>query len=94
MNDNSFFLLALAVWPILIFSLVYKIFKLINIKIAILSGSIFNICLFFGISYLWFYLIAIDGVSQVIGIFFFIGYFLLMEIILLIFLLIKKSKDK
>ncbi|MBM7694267.1 uncharacterized protein with PQ loop repeat [Peribacillus deserti] len=68
MNDTNFFLASLILWLLLLSGTVYLILKQKQTyRVGILSRSILNIGLCIIISSLWFYSIAIDGISHDMG---------------------------
>ena len=90
-NDQYILELILLVWAI--GSLVIIIMQARNtrsVKASLLRGTIVNLAYTVIISLTWFYAVAIDGFSQVFGVYFFVGIFLILEIVFLVVLLIVK----
>lgn len=90
-NDQYILELILLVWAI--GALVIIIMQARNtrsVKASLLRGTIVNLAYTVIISLTWFYAVAIDGFSQVFGVYFFVGIFLILEIVFLVVLLIVK----
>jgi len=90
-NDQLMLELILLVWAS--GSLVIIITQARNtksVKASLLRGTIVNLAYTVVVSLTWFYAVALDGFSQVFGVYFFVGIFLILEIVLLVVLLIAK----
>ncbi|UKS57381.1 hypothetical protein [Exiguobacterium acetylicum] len=92
-NDKSILELILIVWAIgAIIIIVSQARSKKSLKSSLISGTIVNLLYTIGISLLWFYTIAVDGISQVLVVYFFAGIFTILEILFVIVLLIVKRK--
>ncbi|WP_215084341.1 hypothetical protein [Exiguobacterium sp. s78] len=90
-NDKTILELILIVWVIgAIVIIVSQARSKKSLKASLISGTIINLLYTTGISLLWFYTIAVDGISQVLVVFFFVGIFTVLEFLFVIVLLIVK----
>lgn len=92
-NDKSILELILIVWAIgAIIIIVSQARSKKSLKASLISGTIVNLLYTIGISLFWFYTIAVDGISQVLVVYFFVGIFTILEFLFVIVLLIVKRK--
>lgn len=92
-NDKSILELILIVWAVgAVIIIVSQARSKKSLKASLISGTIVNLLYTLGISLLWFYTIAVDGVSQVLVVYFFVGIFTILEFLFVIVLLIVKRK--
>ncbi len=92
-NDKTILELILIVWVIgAIVIIVSQARSKKSLKASLISGTIINLLYTTGISLLWFYMVAVDGISQVLVVYFFVGIFTILEFLFVIVLLIVKRK--
>lgn len=93
-NDKSILELILIVWVIgAIVIIVSQVRSKKSLKASLISGTIINLLYTTGISLLWFYTIAVDGISQVLVVYFFVGIFMVLEFLfVMVLLIVKRSK--
>ncbi|WP_214769701.1 hypothetical protein [Exiguobacterium sp. s39] len=89
-NDKTILELILIVWVIGAIIIVSQARGKKSLKASLISGTIINFLYTTGISLLWFYTIAVDGISQVLVVYFFVGIFTVLELLFVIVLLIVK----
>ena len=90
-NDQYILELILLVWAIgALVIIITQARNTRSVKASLLRGTIVNLAYTVIISLTWFYAVAIDGFSQVFGVYFFVGIFLILEIVFLVVLLIVK----
>ncbi|OAN15653.1 hypothetical protein [Exiguobacterium undae] len=65
-----------------------------SLKSSLLMGTAINLIYTVTVSLIWFFAVAIDGISQVLVVYFFGGIFLILEVLLLIVLLMVKRKKQ
>ncbi|MER2125263.1 MAG: hypothetical protein ABS936_14485 [Exiguobacterium indicum] len=92
-NDQSMLELILLVWASgALVIIITQARNTRSVKASLLQGTIANLAYTVVVSLTWFYAVAIDGFSQVFGVYSFVGIFLILEIVLLVVLLIAKRK--
>ena len=90
-NDQLMLELILLVWAIgALVIIITQARNTKSVKASMLRGTIVNLAYTVVVSLTWFYAVALDGFSQVFGVYFFVGIFLILEIVLLVVLLIAK----
>ncbi|KOP29019.1 hypothetical protein ADM98_08865 [Exiguobacterium sp. BMC-KP] len=92
-NDQYILELILLIWAIgALVIIITQARNTKSLKASLLRGTVVNLAYTVVISLTWFYAIATDGFSQVLGVYFFAGIFLILEIVLFIVLLLVKRK--
>lgn len=95
-NPDFIFELFLVIWAIGAIGILFiQARNKRSLKSSLLMGTAINVIYTIVVSLIWFFAVAIDGVSQVLGVYFFGGIFLILEVLLLIVLLmVKRSKTE
>jgi thiamine transporter ThiT len=94
-NPDFIFELFLVIWAIGAIGILFtQARNKRSLKSSLLTGTAINLIYAVTVSLIWFFAVAIDGVSQVLVVYFFGGIFLILEVLLLIVLLIVKRKNK
>ncbi|AFS70371.1 hypothetical protein [Exiguobacterium antarcticum] len=94
-NSDFIFELFLVIWAIgAIIVIISQARNTRNLKASLLRGTVVNFTYTLAISLIWFFAVAIDGVSQVLVVYFFGGIFLILEVLLLVVLLMIKRKKQ
>jgi len=94
-NSDFIFELLLVIWAIgAIVVITSQARNTKTLKESLFRGTLVNFIYTLIISLIWFFEVAIDGVSQVLVVYFFVGIFLILEAFLLIVLLLVKRKKQ
>ncbi|MFB3224878.1 hypothetical protein [Exiguobacterium sp. PHA03] len=92
-NDQYILELILLVWAIgALVIIITQARNTQSLKKSLLRSTVVNLAYTVIISLTWFYAVAIDGFSQVFGLYFFVGIFFILEVILFVVLWIVKRK--
>lgn len=79
MTDKIFFFSSLSLWILIGITVSYVILRIKKYK-NFITFFIINILIGIVISFLWFFEIAIDGISQVVGVFIYLGVSLVLTV--------------
>lgn len=94
MDDQSFLIMILLLWSTVTLLTCFYKFKQHQKKQGMIWSTILNVSFFLFSSLMWFYVIAIDGMSQVFGVFLFGLVFIVIEVTLLLIFKFKQFTNK